>query len=179
MTKGRKSIVIILSLVLFTAACSTTSASTAKDELSAYQEVLGRSAMDDTVVNFLSDHECVAAMQFHVCKDSGMALWTDSGQIVKSVWLYANNSEGFNRYRGKLPFGLTFYDPMWLVEQKLSTVELDETSQATYEAGLPDEGSSPDHLHYWAVYERLGLIVIYDFPYPDDDAYIYAVVVKT
>ena len=178
MTKGRKSLVIFFLLVLFTAACSPTSTSTVKAEPAAYQEVLGRSATEDRVLDFLAGNDCVAAMQFQVCQSAGMALWLDSGQIVKTVWLYANNAEGFNRYRGKLPFGLTFYDPMWLVEEKLSAVEVDESSQVAYESGLPDEGSSPDHLHYWAVYEHLGLIIIYDFPYADEDAYIYAVVVQ-
>ena len=178
MTKGRKSLVVFFSLVLFTVACSTTSTSTVKAEPAAYQAVLGRSATEDMVLDFLAGNECVAAMQFQVCKPAGIALWLDSGQIVKTVWLYANNAEGFNRYRGKLPFGLTFYDPMWLVEEKLSAVEVAESSQVAYESGSPDEGSSPDHLHYWAVYERLGLIIIYDFPYADEDAYIYAVVVQ-
>lgn len=178
MTKYRKSLVIFLLLVSLTTSCSTTSPSATKDEASAYLEVLGKSITDEAVSSFFSSNECVAAMQFQVCKSAGMALGLDSGQIVKTVWLYANNSEGFNRYRGKLPFGLTFYDPMWLVQKKLSTVEVDETSQTIYESGLPDEGSSPDRLHYWAVYEQLGLIVIYDFPYADEDAYIYAVVVQ-
>lgn len=178
MTKVRKSLVVFFLLVLFTVACSTSSTSSAKAQPTVYQKVLGRSVTDETVVDFLSGNDCVAAMQFHLCQSAGIALWLDSSQIVKTVWLYANNAEGFNRYRGKLPFGLTFYDPMWLVEEKLSVVEVDESSQVAYESGLPDAGSSPDHLHYWAIYERLGLIIIYDFPYADEDAYIYAVVVQ-
>jgi hypothetical protein len=67
---------------------------------------------------------------------------------------------------------------MWLVEDKLRNLDGDDTANATSMAGLPDEGSSPDHLHYWAVYDRFDLIVIYDEPFADEDAYIYAVVVR-
>ena len=107
-----------------------------------------------------------------------MALWIGSDQIVKTVWLYSGHADGFRRYRGELPFGLTFYDPMWRVEEKLSNLDAGETDQPAAEAGLPNEGLSPDHFHYWAVYERFGITVIYDTPFADEDAYIYAVVVQ-
>ena len=143
-----------------------------------YQTVLGKSLSSNEVSDFVSSNACSFVGAFQLCREVGMALWIDADQRVNLVYLYSSKAEDFNRYRGDLPFGLTFYDPMWLVEEKLSTVEVDESSQVAYESGLPDAGSSPDHQHYWAVYEQLGLIVIYDFPYRDADAYIYAVVVK-
>ena len=108
-----------------------------------------------------------------------MAFWIDPNQIVDTVYLYSRNAEGFRKFKGKLPFGLTFYDPMWQVEQKLSNLNEDDTSQATlWNAGLPDEASSPDHIHYWAVYKQLSMTVIYNSPGADEDAYIYAILLS-
>jgi hypothetical protein len=46
-------------------------------------------------------------------------------------------------------------------------------------AGLPDEGSSPDHLHYWATYKQVGMTIIYNSPSPEyEDATIYAILVS-
>ncbi len=74
-----------------------------------------------------------------------------------------------------MPYGLTFYDPMWLVEEKLSALDKDSQSQKIKQ---PDETSSPDHIHYWATYKQLGLVVVYDTGIADPDAYIYAVLVS-
>ena len=78
---------------------------------------------------------------------------------------------GFLRYRGPLPYGLSFYDPMWRVQEKL--MDLDSTN-ILYQAGLPDETASPNPMHYWAVYKRLDMTVIYNSLGKDEDAYIYA-----
>lgn len=147
-------------------------------EAPTYQTVLGKSVNDEEVSHFLASHDCSPVEKFHLCKDVGIALWMDSNQVVKTVWLYSGNEEGFRRYRGKLPFGLTFYDPMWLVVQKLGNLEGEDRVPITSTAGLPDEGHSPDHRHYWAVYNRFNLIVIYDLPFADEDAYIYAILVN-
>ena len=144
----------------------------------AYQTVLGKSLKDGTVIDFIASNNCAPAEKFQLCKEAGMALWIDSDQIVTLVYLYSGHGEGFKRYRGELPFGLTFYDPMWLVEEKLSVLEAEDTIQPAATAGLPDEGSSPDHFHYWAVYQRFGVTVIYDTPFADQDAYIYAILVN-
>ena len=144
----------------------------------AYQTVLGKSLNDEVPINFVASNGCSAAGSFQLCKEAGMALWIDSDQIVTLVYLYSGNADGFRRYRGELPFGLTFYDPMWLVEEKLRDLEAEDRIQPAATAGLPDEGSSPDHFHYWAVYKRFGVTVIYDTPFADQDAYIYAVLVN-
>ncbi len=100
-----------------------------------------------------------------------MALWTDSNQVVETIYLYLNNSDGFEPYQGKLPFGLKFYDTLGAVEYKLKR-------QGVGNAGLPDEGAVPDHMHYRATYRQAGLTIIYNFPFPDEDATIYAVLVS-
>jgi hypothetical protein len=142
-----------------------------------YQTMLGKSIGDMEVADFIVNN-CASAGQFQVCKDVGMALWTDASQIIGKVYLYAGRVDGFKRYRGELPFGLSFYDPMWKVEEQLRKLGTDEIAQAALETGLPDEGSSPDHIHYWAVYKRFNVVIIYDTPFADEDAYIYAIVIN-
>jgi len=61
------------------------------------------------------------------------------------------------------------------VEEKLRDLNADDTLQR---AGLPDEIGAPDHIHYWAIYNRLNMTVIYNSPSADEDAYIYAILVN-
>ena len=149
----------------------------AAPKVAVYQSILGKSLTDEAVADFLASNTCSRINDFELCKDAGMALWTDSDQIVKMVYLYSGTVDGFRRYRGELPFGLSFYDPMWKVEKKLSELNADDALQPSSLAGLPDEGSSPDHMHYWAVYKRLNMTVVYNSPFADQDAYIYAILV--
>jgi hypothetical protein len=67
-----------------------------------------------------------------------------------------------------LPYGLTLQDTMATVEQRLGQPRVVHAPQAGREPGLPDEGGSPDRMHYWAIYRRFGLIVVYDTPSPQD-----------
>jgi len=177
---GLALVLAVLSLLLMgcspQAAQMESKANSASEEIS-YHAVLGKSLNDQNVVDFMALNNCVSEAQFQMCKDAGMAFWIDPNQIVDTVYLYSRNAEGFRKFKGKLPFGLTFYDPMWQVEQKLSS--LNEDDQAiTWNTGLPDEASSPDHIHYWAVYKELGMTVIYNSPGADEDAYIYAILLS-
>ena len=63
-----------------------------------------------------------------------------------------------------LPYGLTMQDTMASVEQKLGQPRIAHAPQAGWEPGLPDAGGSPDHIHYWAVYKRFGITIIYNTP---------------
>src|SRR5690349_20563119 len=63
-----------------------------------------------------------------------------------------------------LPYGLTMKDTMATVEQRLGQPRVASAPQAGWEPGLPDEGGSPDYMHYWAVYERFGLTIVYNTP---------------
>ena len=169
-------------LALFTTACSAQVVqlepkTNGAREKTSYLAVLGKSFSDQDVIDFMVANNCASEAQFQVCRDAGMAFWIDPNLVVDTVYLYSRNAEGFSRFTGKLPFGITFYDPMWQVEQKLS--DLNEDDQATsWNAGLPDEASSPDHIHYWALYKDLGLTVIYNSPGADEDAYIYAILLR-
>lgn len=75
-----------------------------------------------------------------------------------------------------LPYGLTTQDTMATVEQKLGQPRVIYAPQAGWEPGLPDEGGSPDHAHYWAIYRRFGLTIVYNSPSPNDkSATIHAI----
>jgi hypothetical protein len=78
-----------------------------------------------------------------------------------------------------LPYGLTAQDTMASVEDKLGQPVEIHAPQAGWEPGLPDEGFSPDHIHYWAIYKRFGLTVVYNTPSASDkSATIYAIYVN-
>lgn len=67
-----------------------------------------------------------------------------------------------------LPYGLSMQDTMRSVEQKLGQPRVGYAPQAGWEPGLPDEGGSPDHMHYWAIYRRFGLVIVYNSPSSTD-----------
>jgi hypothetical protein len=170
----------MLVMMSFLTACSALTvqaqpAEPASPKAVTYQAVLGKSANDADVIKFIASNNCSALGPLQVCREAGLAVWINSAQVVKTIYLYSGGEAGFKRYRGKLPFNLTFYDPMWLVEDKLKKLETNDTLS---QAGLPDEGNTPDHIHYWAVYKRFGIVVIYDEPFADEDAYIYAILVN-
>lgn len=169
------------SLIAFSiTACSPQAVRTQPEEPAnpkgaSYQAVLGKSLDDTEVADFIASHNCSPVDPFTLCKQAGMAFWADSGQFVKVVYLYSGNAAGFGRYRGDLPFGLSFYDPMWRVEEKLRNPN---SENALLQNGLPEEAGSPDHIHYWAMYRRLDMTVIYNSPAADEDAYIYAILLN-
>ena len=67
-----------------------------------------------------------------------------------------------------LPYGLSMQDTMRSVEQKLGQPRVTYAPQAGWEPGLPDGGGSPDHMHYWAIYRRFGLVIVYNSASPAD-----------
>jgi hypothetical protein len=136
-----------------------------------HAQVLGKPLTDTFVAGFIASSHCSDAGQIQVCKEVGMDLWIDASQIVTTVYLYLNNQDGYSAYRGELPLGLRFYDIQGAVEYKLKR-------QGVGNEGLPDEGSSPDHFHYWAFYNQQNMIIIYNSPFPDEDATIYAIVIS-
>jgi hypothetical protein len=179
MNKFFKNLSILAAIALYATACGTQTVQDQPEEKgAAYQAILGKSLNDEDVANFITSNNCSPASQFQLCSEAGIAFWSDANQIVKMVYLYSGNTEGFRRYRDELPFGLSFYDPMWRVEEKLRDLETDDTSPLTLKAGLPDEGVTPDHMHYWAMYKRFSMTVIYNSPGDDEDAYIYAIAVN-
>ena len=161
-------------IIAFTTACSagTVQPEPSPTQTVIYKDMLGKSLNDKVVADFITRNNCSSAAQFQLCGDVGVALLIASDQIVKTVYLYLNNAEGFGPYHGELPFGLKFYDTMGAVEYKLK-------QKGIGSVGLPDSGNTPDHLHYWANYQQVGMTIIYNSPSPEDeDATIYAILVS-
>ena len=88
--------------------------------------------------------------------------------VIVLVATFFAQSQQASASSENLPYGLTLQDTMASVEQKLGQPRVEFAPQAGWEPGLPDEGSSPDHIHYWATYERFGLTVVYNSPSATD-----------
>lgn len=136
-----------------------------------YESILGKPLTDPFVAAFVAENSCPHTHQFLLCNSIGMALRADSNEAVETVYLYLNDINGFEPYKGELPFGLKFYDNMAAVEYKLNR-------QGLRNAGLPDVGTSPDHFHYQVTYHQAGLTIIYNYPFADEDATIYAILLS-
>ncbi len=136
-----------------------------------YESILGKPLGDEAVAEFLARHECSSADHYLLCNEAGMALWSDSNQVIETVYLYLNKADGFEPYQGELPFGLKFYDSLAAVEYKLKR-------QGVGNAGLPETAAVPDRMHYRAIYHEAGLTVLYNSPFPDEDASIYAILLS-
>lgn len=144
-----------------------------------YEAVLGKPVRSNAVADFIASNGCTPAGQFQLCRSAGLALWADADQTVKTAYLYIGDLSYFSPYRGELPFGLAARDTMAAVEQKFGQPKVVHAPQAGWEPGLPDQGSTPDHIHYWATYSRFGVTVVYNSPSADDKgASIYAILVS-
>lgn len=158
---------------LFLSSCGTLSVQTEADEGAVqnadYEWMLGKPLTDEFLSNFIFSNNCSNANQFLLCETAGMALWMESNR-VENVYLYLNNTQGFDPYSGKLPFGLKFYDTMGAVEYKLNR-------QGIGNAGRPDTGATPDRMHYRATYSQAGMTIIYNYPAPDEGATINTIVI--
>jgi hypothetical protein len=169
------SLVLLSSLLLGACRLHTTQRPTearAVPEATSYRVLLGRSLTDPKVADFITSHKRSGTVQALLCKEAGMAIWIDPDQTVKTIYLYLNDAEGFVPYKGELPLGLKFYDSMGAVQYKLKRQKIGN-------AGLPDSGETPDHLHYWASYQQAGMIIVYNSPSPEDeDATIYAILLS-
>ena len=161
-----------ISLVLNGCAALPAQARQEKPKAAVYETIIGKSLTDKVVADFISSNNCSSADQFWICTSMGMALWIDSNQVVETVYLYLNKTDDFKPYKGELPYGLKFYDSLGAVEYKLRR-------RGVGNGGLPDIGVTPDHLHYRAIYQEAGLTIIYNEPFPDEDATIYAILVAS
>lgn len=180
-----KSPSLLIVMVLFLTACASQNvqaepAETDPMEAASYQALLGKLLNDQEIADFIASNNCSSAEQFQLCRSAGMVLWMNTDQKVQSVFLYSGKDDGFAPYQGSLPYGLTFTDTMEMVEQKLGhPVEID-APLAAWVLGLPDEGVTPDHFHYVAVYKRLGMTIIYNSPSASDKgATIHSILVSS
>jgi hypothetical protein len=184
MNKFFKPLSILAAIALFATACGAQAVQAQPEEQAApkaatYQTVLGKSVSDKEVADFIASNNCSNAGQFQLCNDAGIALWLDSGKVVETVYLYPASADGFVAYKGELPFGLASNDTMATVEQKFGRPKVSHAPQAGWEPGLPDEGSSPDHIHYWAIYRRFGVTIVYNSPSASDkSATVHAILIN-
>jgi hypothetical protein len=175
---------VFAALALFATACGAQvvqaqPADRAAPKAAAYEAVLGRSLNDKDVADFIVSNRCSSTGQFQTCNAAGLALWIGQGQKVETVYLYPNKVSDFGAYKGKLPLGLSADDTMASVEDKFGQPKVEHAPQAGWEAGLPDQNAVPDHIHYWAVYKRFGVTIIYNSPSATDKgATIYTILVS-
>jgi len=177
MNKLFKTLSFLAVLALLMTACGQVVQ--AAESEATYQAVLGKSITNKEVANFITSNRCSSDGPFQLCKNTGIALWLDANQTVKSVYLYPTGTDSFVAYKGALPLGLAATDTMATIEQEFGQPQIVQVPQAGWEPGLPDESGSPDHVHYWAIYKRFGVTVIYNSPFPNDqNAKIYALLVN-
>lgn len=175
---------ILVAIAFFATACSAQvvqaqPADRAVPNAAAYEAVLGKSLHDKDVADFIVSNNCSSTGQFQTCNDAGLALWIGQGQKVETAYLYPNKTPDFGAYKGKLPLGLSSNDTMASVEDRFGQPKVEHAPQAGWEPGLPDENAIPDHIHYWAVYKRFGVTIIYNSPSATDKgATIYAILVS-
>jgi hypothetical protein len=183
MNKRFQILSILAALALFATACGAqvvqAQQAQAAPKAAAYEAVLGKSLHDQDVADFIVSNNCSSTGQFQMCNDAGMALWIDQGQNVEIAYLYPNKNNDFGAYIGALPRGLSASDTMASVEEKFGRPKVSQAPQAGWELGLPDESGTPDHIHYWAVYKRFGVTIIYNSPSATDkSATIHAILVS-
>jgi hypothetical protein len=123
-------------------------------------------------VDFIARNDCAPAAQLYLCKEIGLALGINSNEVVETVFLYLNGTDGFTAYSGELPFGLNINDSREIVEQKLKEQRVG--------TGVPNEGSTFDHTYYWATYYSAGMTIIYNSASADDKgATMHAILINT
>ena len=164
---------ILAALTLFNTACGAQVVRAEPEErvvpkASSYEAMLGKSMNTSDVADFITSNNCTSSGQFQLCQSVGLAFWADADQTIKTAFLYLDNANGFTAYRGELPLGLVPNDTMTTVEQKFGQPKIEHAPQAGWELGLPEEGSSPDHIHYWAIYNRFGVTIVYNSPSASD-----------
>lgn len=151
----------------------------AAPEAATYEAVLGKSLDDTDVADFIASNRCSSTGQFQLCNAAGMALLIGESQRVETVYLYPNTIADFAAYKATLPLGLSANDTMASVEDKFGQPKVQQAPQAGWEPGLPDQSGTPDHTHYWAMYKRFGVTIVYNSPSATDKgATIYAILVS-
>ena len=183
MNKPFKPVILLAAISVFAAACDLQAVQAEPEEgtvpVATYQTVLGKSLNDKDVADFIASNNCSRTGQFQTCNTAGVALWIGQDQKVETAYLYPNKVSDFGAYKGKLPLGLSSIDTMASVEDKFGQPKVEHAPQAGWEPGLPDESGTPDHIHYWAVYKRFGVTIIYNSPSATDKgATIHAILVS-
>ena len=182
---------VLAALALFATACGAqvvqaepaevepAKAEPAVPQAATYEAIVGKSLNDADVADFIASNRCSSTGSFQLCNAAGMALRVDQSQNVETVYLYPNKIADFGAYRGTLPLGLSANDTMATVEDKFGQPKVAQAPQAGWTPGLPDATGTPDHTHYWAIYKRFGVTIVYNSPSATDKgATIHAILVS-
>ena len=141
----------------------------------AYEGLVGKSLLDRDVAQFVAVNSCAAAYEYRLCEAMGIALEMDGDQMVQAVVLFPGHTNGFAAFHGDLPHGLHWNDSLVSVQEKLGVAP---DAVFLNEAGLPNESGTPDSIRLWAVYNDLGLTIVYNTQSADhDNATIHAILV--
>ncbi|HSK88194.1 MAG TPA: hypothetical protein VK880_07560, partial [Anaerolineales bacterium] len=131
----------------------------------------GKSLTDQEMVDFIATNRCSSVEHLRLCKELGLVLGVNFDQVVQTVFLYLENTDGFTAYQGELPFGLKSKDSREAVEAKLKEQRVG--------TGVANEEGLFDHTHCWAIYYAAGMTIIYNSPSADDkNATMYAILVE-
>jgi hypothetical protein len=168
-----KILCVLTVMAIFTSACTSqrVHAQPVKADTTApaiYDVLLGKAPGDREFAEFIASNDCSPVQQFQLCRSAGIVLMLDADQKVESVILYPGKDDGFAAYQERLPYDLRFTDTMEMVEEKLGHPIKIDAPLANWVMGLPDEGATPDHMHYVAVYKRLGVTIVYNSPSASD-----------
>jgi len=168
---------IVLSVIVLLSAVykvQTTQASVPVD----YQLALYASLDDQSATGYFVAHNCSVTGDFRLCPESGLAFQVDDVGLIRQVYFYIQQDNGFSPFSGKLPFDIEVSDTMADVQHKLGHPMVPQMPMLGWELGLPSHGGTPDHIHYWAVYEQYNLTIVYNTPLADDlNASIYIILI--
>jgi len=144
-----------------------------------YQDLFGKLLDDKSVRTFVANNNCTLCGQFYLCQSTGIALWIDHHGVIRTTYLYLQSKGGFAAYQGELPFGLVLTDTMADIERKFGQPQIPDVPQAGFNPGLPEESGTPDYIHYWAVYQRFDVTIVYDSPFAyDKSVAIYFILIN-
>lgn len=117
-----KKIMFVIALVI----SSSLMLNAAKIEKSAYASLLGKKLEQKEMQKFIDDLGEYPEIKkyenefYYNFKNSGIAMRFDrKSRTLVMLYFYSDGKDGFRQYRGKLPFGLTFFDTLRETKQRL------------------------------------------------------------
>lgn len=165
MDKLLKILSVLTAIAFFSTACSAQIVQAQREDRATskpapYEALRGKSLTDREVTTFLADNQCSRVDQLLLCKEIGLTLGVNSHQVVQTVFLYLEDTDGFKAYQGELPFGLKHNDSRAIVEAKLKKQRVG--------TGVANEEGLFDRTHCWATYYSADMTIIYNSPSAND-----------
>jgi hypothetical protein len=84
---------------------------------------------------------------YYIFKKHGLSFRLDRYEEVTSFFLYAEGTDGYSQYQGKLPLGLSFAHTRQQIESLL---------------GKPSKVGGGGMANYWVVYETIDMVIGYN-----------------